>query len=303
MMIERTGETTVRVTTGSTEGVNAVNSMGYSLGPGSVSLSNDTTLNGSTVTTVEFDLSTEEGRAQYDYYVANGELMPPADPNATGIVSMQQTERLDFESVSMVNASLGPFSVDLESPSVVVNSVQVTDMQTGESIVVTSQDHGNGTPLVITQQFDAQGNEDLAARTYSTTVGVTEDNVDMLNAISGGSFVPGDTVQITFTHPELEEYIDTQVNPAIDSQTEEGGTVTGNLSELRRDIEAPEVTPASFMRVLTQNHGQDSYAVVDMLWVISALSDGDYTNGSNSLLPASVTEVDEPATEEPAQAD
>lgn len=287
VVLTHEGDGIVRVTTGSTEGIDAHNSLGADWGWGDVKMSNDTSLEGSTVTEVVFDTSTEEGREQFDHYLEHGTLKAPADPNSPGIQSMTKTEVLDFESTSQINANLGPFSIDLDGGSNTANSTRITNMQTGESTITTVQQIRDNPPLVIIQEVDASGNE--TGRTYSISIEVTEENREFVQVAGEIDAEPGSIVHITFTHSQLESHIENDVYPAVDAQAELGST--DRLDNLRVDPTDPqsEITPASYVRGLTSTQTTNSHDAMETLAIISDGADGTRLDGEFVPLPATVT--------------
>ncbi|MGV3622729.1 MAG: hypothetical protein ACO1OB_18060 [Archangium sp.] len=82
--VERTGESTVRVTVGPSEALERNLELGLSFGDvASVGLTGSTTVEHSKLASAEFDLATPEGKAAYDAFLANGTLPTSTGPGIT----------------------------------------------------------------------------------------------------------------------------------------------------------------------------------------------------------------------------
>jgi hypothetical protein len=154
--VEKTGETTVRVTAGPTEAIENSFQLGLSLGPASAHIGNTTELDQFTLKTAEFDLSTEEGRAAYNNFLATGEL--PQD-NSTGISNVATVEKIDYNSTTSAGVELGPLGGSVELGSSNLNIVRTTYPDGSVDQVTDAKLHA-GTPVHLEQHFNPDGTED-----------------------------------------------------------------------------------------------------------------------------------------------
>lgn len=299
MMVERTSESVVTVTSGKTQSIDAMNSGGISIGPAGATISNDTTLGGSSVTQIQFDISTPEGQAQYDYYMAHGELPPPGDPNAPGIVSMTKTETVDYQSDARLSVTVGPFAKDFNGASASNTCVTTTNLQTGEMTATATIQRNDAPPLRISMTFDKAGEEILEQRTYTITVVADETSAPKLNLMASGGVTeyepvhPGDTVEISMTQQQVETLIDNDYAQYKDTHTESDGNTSNPLIQDYSPFVEGEGygLPGAyeFMQRLTQSSTQTTYGTVDDLYTISANQD---TSVPDSVFPGTIKVVE-----------
>ncbi len=158
VLVEKTGEHTVRVTSGPTEAIENSWQLGLSLGPASVHLGNTTSLESATLRTAEFDLSTPEGEAAYNRYLTTGEV--PAD-NGPGISDVASIFKVDYDSVSSVGGSLGPISGSFQLGSANFDVYQTTYPDGSVDQITEAKLHA-GTPVRVVQHFNPDGTEDFS---------------------------------------------------------------------------------------------------------------------------------------------
>src|SRR5699024_10756796 len=139
LLVQKTGDNTVRVTAGPTKAIDAYNGVGVDFGVASAMLGREDQVNSATLKTAEFDLSTPEGKAAFNDFAANGNM--PGD-NGTGITNGKTIQKLDYSSQAKIDAKLGPIEFGIGGAK-----------NTGSSVVVTAPD-GSMTRTVNLQYSD-----------------------------------------------------------------------------------------------------------------------------------------------------
>lgn len=275
--IERTGEDTVRVTAGPTEAIKAYNGVGVDFGVGNVMLGRNDSLSEATLKTAEFDLSTEEGRAAYNDFVATGTM--PAD-KGDGVSGVATIEKLDYSSQSQLSGKLGPLKLTLDGAENTGNMVVTTHADGSIERTVDLQYSGN-VPMNITQRWDADGNEIAGDRIYSYDIQVDEQNGQLLNAVltgdvaqaDGGPVEPGQTITLSFSEQQMEALAN-QTLAAVDNGAHmDLGHLLGYMNS---DGSYPEPGAWDFALALGRNMGNDDYGLSNRLFTIS---DGSTANG------------------------
>jgi len=163
VLVEKTGEDTVRVTSGPTEAITNSWQLGLSLGPASVHIGNTTSLESAQLRTAEFDLSTPEGEAAYNRYLTTGEV--PQD-NGPGVDDVATIRKLDFTSESSVGGNIGPIGGSLPLGSSNFDVYQ-TEYPDGSVDQITEAKQHAGTPIRLVQHFNADGTEDFSRQELS----------------------------------------------------------------------------------------------------------------------------------------
>lgn len=130
LAVEHTGATTVRVTVGPKDTLEQQFGLGLSVGELSLSLARDSRVEGSTLTSVEFDLATPEGAAAYERFLQTGELPSREGP---GITDSYQEQSYTYEGALTAGIELGPLSHDVELWD--ENTSIVRRMEDGEVLV------------------------------------------------------------------------------------------------------------------------------------------------------------------------
>ena len=155
LLVEKTDTNKVRVTAGPKEAINAYNGVGIDFEVASIMLGRNDKLETAHLKTAEFDLSTPEGKAAYNDFLANGNM--PED-NGTGISSVKTIEKLDFSSQSKLDIKLGPVNIGWESGKNTANVVQ-TRHPDGTADRVFVGGYYNSVPLTIVRKYDKNGRE------------------------------------------------------------------------------------------------------------------------------------------------
>ena len=288
LLVEKTGADTVRVTAGPTEAISAYNGVGLDFEQVKVMLGNDTSLSGATLKTAEFDLSTPEGLAAYNDYVANGNM--PAD-NGPGVSEVKTIEKLDYSSQAKVDVKLGPLELGIDGAQNTGDSV-VTTYPDGTAERTVNLQYSGNVPMTLTQSFDAEGNEIMGDREYAYTIKVDESNSQLINAAQTGDVdkaqdgpvKPGDTVTITYTEAEMAELQD-----YAEKALEASGGMDFDLRVLTQDYDGNPVKTFDFAIALARNMGGSDYGSAERLFNISSSADGNYADGNYVQLPGTVT--------------
>lgn len=291
LLVEKTGAETVRVTAGPTEAIQAYNGVGLDFEQVKVMLGNDTSLSGATLKTAEFDLSTPEGLAGYNDFVANGNM--PAD-NGPGISEVKTIEKLDYSSQSKIEAKLGPLELGLDGAKNTGDSV-VTTYPDGTAERTFNVQYSGNVPMTLTQKYDADGNEIMDERQYAFTLKVDENTSQLINAAQTGDVdkakdgpvKPGETVTITYTHEEMAE-----LQGHAEDALEGLGGMDHGLRILTQDYDGNPVETFDFALGLARNLGGSDYGSAERLFKISGAADGDYGDNNYVKLPGTVTVQD-----------
>ena len=251
-------------------------------------LGNDTSLSGATLKTAEFDLSTPEGLAAYNDFVANGNM--PAD-NGPGVSEVKTIEKLDYSSQSKVDVKLGPLELGIDGAQNTGDSV-VTTYPDGTAERTVNLQYSGNVPMTLTQAFDADGNEIIADREYAYTLKVDENSAQLLNAAQTGDIgkaqdgpvKPGDTVTITYTEAEMAE-----LKGHAESALEASGGMNTGLRVLTQDYDGNPVSAFDFAIGLARNLGGSDYGSAERLFTISGSADGNFGDNSFVQLPGTVS--------------
>jgi hypothetical protein len=296
--IERTGEDTVRVTSGPTEAIKAYDGFGVKLSSFSAMLGRTDTLSGATLNTAEFDMSTSEGLAAYNDFLATGAM--PED-NGPGVDNVAEIAKLDYNSSSGVNIEAGPLSVSIDGASNTGASV-VTTYPDGTAERTDTLQYGSNVPLTITRSFDADGAEIVDERSYAFTVDLDGTGYDQalnvalagdLSAAENGAIGEDATVEITFSQSELLELRDMAEAVYADAEPFNGV----NVDRGRHYLEAHEradrpddmglAFAISLIDVNNAFYGNPS-AFSDTLFEISGAHAGDAFDSNYTAIPGSV---------------
>jgi hypothetical protein len=206
-VVERTGENTVRVMAGPTEALENKFAGGVDFDAVKFMLSNTTTLEGKSLHTAEFDLSTPQGAEAYQHYLQTGEVPAAASTGVSGTTTVQS---LDYNSASSVgyDAPTGGDSFKIGENS---GTKVLTTFPDGSSSQVLDVKYGDR-DMHMAQSFDAAGNEDTSARLY--TFNATTDNLStqMINSrdwfpegVVSGQVTEGQHVTLTFTEAQMSD--------------------------------------------------------------------------------------------------
>ncbi len=285
-LIERTGDDTVRVTAGPTEAVANHAGLGLDFDAVKVMLGNTTSLDGASLRSAEFDLSTPEGQAAYDTYLVTGEI--PADPS-TGISGTTTIERLEYDSTSTVgfDTPVGGAEWQIGQNTGSMVSTTYPDGSTEQLLTATYGDRGD---YRMTQSFDASGNEDLSARTYSYDVTADDMSAQYLNMpeFSGidspQTIRPGDTVTISLTQDQMDRFRSTSIDSV--QNYESVGAPPGQA--FTTDYDGTPLTSEQIAHNLARGPRSD-LELVQLISDINQGADGDFTNDDVAAFPGTVT--------------
>lgn len=288
MVVEKTGENTVRVTVGPTAGIDAYNGVGVDFGVASASIGNNTSLDSATFQTAEFDLSTPEGQAAYNHFLATGEM---PTQNGNGITNVQTIQKIDYSSQTDISGNLGPIDFTLEGNANTGSAVIVT-LADGTSTKTSEVTYGDTTPLTITQSFDAQGQEIVSERTYSYEVEVNESNYQLINIVYAGDvnqsmdgpLQPGQTVTLTFTEAQMADMQQTTHDIVEDDPD---ALSTSVVTEQTPD--ASSLSTQDFALAIATNASHNDAGFGAMLFRVSGHADGDYGNNDFEKIPFQIT--------------
>lgn len=285
-LIERTGDDTVRVTAGPTEAVANHAGLGLDFDAVKVMLGNTTSLDGASLRSAEFDLSTPEGQAAYDTYLVTGEI--PADPS-TGISGTTKIERVEYDSTSTVGFDTPVGGAEWEIGQNTGSLVATTnpDGSTEQLLTATYGDRGD---FRMSQAFDASGTEDLSARTYSFDVTADEMSSQYLNMreFSGidtpQTIRPGDTVTISLTQDQMDQFRST----SIDSVENYESVGAPPAQVFTTDYDGKPLSSEQIAFNLARGPRSD-LELVQLISDINQGADGDFTNDDVAAFPGTVT--------------
>ncbi len=286
--IEKTGENTVRVTAGPTEAIDAYNAVGVNFGVASASLGRTDSLKSATLKTAEFDLSTPEGQAAYNDFLASGTMPARNGPGVSGAATV---EKIDYSSQSSANVSLGPIDLSFKGARNTGSSV-VTTHADGTKDVTVDLDYGSNVPLQLTRKYDAQGNELVSERRYAYTLNVDENSAQLVNAAltgdleqaDSGPVKGGQTVTLSFTEAQMRAYMK-QTQKAADA-----GLGFSSLDALVKDYDGKFIdSPEDFAISLARNLGGTDWEQAERLFTVSDGADGDFGDRQYSPIDATVT--------------
>ena len=282
LLVEKTDTNKVRVTAGPKEAINAYNGVGIDFEVASIMLGRNDKLETAHLKTAEFDLSTPEGKAAYNDFLANGNM---PENNGTGISSVKTIEKLDFSSQSRLDLKLGPVNLGLEGAKNTGNTV-ITRFPDGTAQGTVTLQYSGNVPMTVTQKFDASGKEVVSERRYSYTVKVDENSAQLLNVAqtgdlnkaTSGPVKAGQTVTLTYTSSEMKTLLD---------QTAKAGERDPDLRALATTLGGQAASVEDFAISLARNLNGDDYNTCYRLFNIS---DGfDVGDKQYAKLPGQLT--------------
>jgi len=283
LLVEKTGDSKVRVTAGPTEALSAYNGVGVDLGVASAMLGRNDKLSSATLKTAEFDLSTPQGKAAYNDFLATG-TFPSA--NGKGVDGVATIEKLDYSSQSKLDAKIGPIGISLDGAKNTGNSVVTTTPDGSITRTVNLQYSGN-VPMTISQKFDPSGKEIVGERRYSYTIKTDANSAQLLNVAQTGSVAnatsgpvkAGQTVTLTYTESQMRDLMG-KTQAAVKAMP-----IGGNdLKVLTQDYDGKFVdSPWDFALGLGRNLGGSDYGSAQRLFNISSAADGDLRKGYVAL--------------------
>ncbi|ARU51723.1 hypothetical protein CBR64_09735 [Cellulosimicrobium cellulans] len=284
-LVERTGDDTVRVTAGPTEAIANHAGLGLDFDAVKVMLGNTTSLDGASLRSAEFDLSTPEGQAAYDTYLVTGEI--PADPS-TGISGTTKIERVEFDSTSTVGFDTPVGGAEWEIGKNTGSLVATTnpDGSTEQLLTATYGDRGD---FRMSQAFDASGTEDVSARTYSFDVTADDMSSQYFNTKDFSGFSPssevssGQQVTMTLTESQMNRLADS-VRTAV-----ENDSLGMQTRMIVTDYDMKPLTDPYQLATSLARAADSDLELVMMISEINAAGDGSATDRSAARFPGTVT--------------
>ena len=160
--VERLDEATVRVSMGPNSALSAFNGLGVTLVGITAVAGRQDAIGQSQVQTATFDLSQADGQAAYAHFVATGEVAA----QTPGVSDVATIERLDASSQMRLKLGVGSvFAADLAGGRN-AGDLTRTRFEDGSYIEVLNAQYDGQMPMTWLSAYDADGNEDLAARRY-----------------------------------------------------------------------------------------------------------------------------------------
>lgn len=282
--VEKTGPTTVRVTAGPTEAVENSFKLGLSLGPASASIGNTTRLDQFTLKTAEFDISTPEGRAAYNTFLATGQL---PQQNGTGVANVATVEKLKYDSTTSAGISLGPLSGSVDLANSNMNVVKTT-YPDGSSDQVTDVKLHSGTPVHLEQHFNADGTEDPSKTKISMFMvgadGGAEEEFAAAYGVDQHDFDKDNDIYLSFT-PDQAMQLAQRARDYMAQWERETGHKWSEQSHLQDDnliaALANAKNPTDVARALTESYGGPN-------WMGSAFQKMAIVGDQSVPLPGSI---------------
>lgn len=218
----------------------------------------------------------------------------------TRVLDSQTVTTNEYVSSTGVQIGVGPVSAELglgENSGVQT----ITRSADGSMTVSDTFYYGNSVPMTVNRSFDANGREQVANRTYSYTVQVTEDNRQLLHAAFGGSantaaadgLKPGTTLVLTYNQCQMG---------TMQAQFGRAADTFGRDPWGTQDFQVAGVDPAlSFAVALSRNgaSARNDYAFGKMLFEVSDAGDGDLSNRGEFTANPGTAYIVEPGS--PAQ--
>ena len=290
MLVERTGQSTIRVTAGPTQAIEAYQGAGFQAGPVSATLGRSDAIQSANLRTASFDISTIEGRAAYQQFLLNGKM---PEQNTRGVSDVQEVRKLDFESATQLRLRFGENEAQFNITSNSANQVYSfrPDGSVGRT---TTLQYAEGCPLTYTQQFDANGRENPNARTYSFAINV--DNQYTANFLNGlnqngnrsltgdAAAKPGQTLTLTFTEAELRDFMKNaeRAYQAMPAEAR-GGSHLGNL--LHPYGSQTPMSTQDFAVSMARNMHNSPERMSELLYKVADGADGKLNDGRIAELP------------------
>ncbi|MFD6090724.1 hypothetical protein ACFWGN_01245 [Oerskovia sp. NPDC060338] len=280
-VIEKTGDDTVRITSGPTDALSNYGGLGVDFEAVKVLLGNTTSLDGASLRSAELDLSTPEGKAAYDTYLLTGEI--PQDAS-TGISGLTTIEKIDYKSTTSldVETPVGGASWDLGENS---GSAVVTTYPDGSADQQTKLSYGGRSDTFFSQAFNPDGTENTAGRTYTYTVEADQMSTQLFNQSefsgldAGGTVKEGDVLRLTLTERQMATLHANAVEYSKDS------IGVNQVSALALDYDGKPVSTFDYAASLARGPRSDG-SLVEMLFSINQGSGG---GGDLKQFPGTIT--------------
>lgn len=267
--IEKTGDHTVRVTTGPSETLDASMRVGLGAGGVSVGIGRKDDLDHGTLRSAEFDLSTSEGAQAYADFLEKGQLPDGPGPGVSGVTKVETTS---MSSTMAIDAKMGDQRVVLLDNGNEGTRTRTT-LPDGTASETATLRYGDNTPLEVTRAYDESGNERVDGRRYALEVKVDENNAELLNTALGqdGAVKPGQTATITFTEGQMSAYLEQTKAAAAASPL--GSDLDGLLSGVS--------TPMEFAVALVRSGGDQKQ--LERMFGVADGADGKYGTGFETI--------------------
>ncbi|QOW22133.1 LysM peptidoglycan-binding domain-containing protein [Novilysobacter avium] len=288
LLVEKIGTDQVRVTGGPTEAIEAYNGVGVDFSVASAMIGRNDKLDAATLKTAEFNLSSADGRAAFNDYVATG-TMPTA--NGNGVSEVATIQKLDYSSQSQLKLELGPLKASFNSAGNTGNSV-LTTRADGSASATWDLRYGDNVPLSLTQSFRADGSEIIADRRYTFTYTADDSVATFLNVAQGGGIEhadsgpvnDGDTVSVSYTEAEMAQLLG-----HAEKALEASDGMDFKLNALIKDYDGNTIKTWDFAIALARNLGGDDYQSAYRLFNISDAADGSIGDRKGVALPGTLT--------------
>jgi hypothetical protein len=164
ILVEKTNDHTVRVTTGPSQAVENSFTIGVGIGPANIHLGKDRSLDTSQMRTAEFDLSTPAGKDAYNKFMATGQMPEKNDP---GISNAATIQKLAYNDKLTVGLDLGPLKA--EATGDYKSDLTMTQFADGTKRVDRTVDYGDKYDIQFHRSFGVDGKPDLGKDQYQLT--------------------------------------------------------------------------------------------------------------------------------------
>ena len=275
--VERTGQSSVRVTVGPTETVEQRLSLGLSFGDvASVELGRDRSLETGNTVSVEFDLSTPQGQQAYQSFLTSGQLPTQEGPGVSGLY---QEQTLNYEGGLSAGLSIGDV-LNLEHQFWTEDMKYTTHTEDGVTSVTANGHTSTGQSFEVSWSQNADGTHTL----NSVTMGINNPGGDPVTLqLTGSEGVQSmqDAAVLQMQQSYLNIY-----------QVEWRGPVNGKSDEEVVAYIRANHPPGSPEYQLTLQPGEPGYSPSAFLEAWRAVDDGSYPLMPNLTL--SLLEMPQP---------
>jgi hypothetical protein len=197
--VKRVDANTVRVSVGDTDAVRRSLALGVGEGDVSLALSGGQELSKTTVRSVEIDISTPEGFAAYQEFLATGKLPPP---NSPGTRNAATTESVDFGDSTRLEASFKQVRVGGVLGDAEGFATETRRADGGVIMVIGARKNDVG--FGIKESRAADGSTET---TFTLLIeGADRDKIDSFERATGRSLGadPDGNIRLNFTEADLE---------------------------------------------------------------------------------------------------
>lgn len=203
LAIEKTGDTTVRVTVGDSKAVDATTRVAVGAAGASVGIGKTNDLDSGKTKTIDLDLSTPEGAQAYADLISKGELPKDAGPGVSGVTTK---EYFTMTSSSALDVQVGDKT--LAELSLGSNSGVYTRTTAPDGTITGQVDlqYEGRASLRVDQKFNPDGTERLDERTYEYTFKVSgeTEKAELSMALKQDVEV-GQEISVKLTEAQLAE--------------------------------------------------------------------------------------------------